>query len=247
SSCVTTLSKKSRPAHGIWGPYLGATFGDYWLNEGGQSATGALLDHIVQQHSAGGSPNAATHRKITDRIVELRQAEGLDLAGRIHVLPDFHGNRSPFADPRALGVVSGLSLEAGFDSLCKLYWRTAVGIALGVRHILDALNENGYGIDTLHVTGGHTKNPILMELYADATGCTVIEPLTEDATLLGTAMVAATAASFYPNLDAACVAMHQGGTRREPNPSAQARFEKDYKIFLEMHSQRQKLDEMLSS
>ncbi|MGL4489002.1 MAG: FGGY family carbohydrate kinase, partial [Rhizobiaceae bacterium] len=45
SSCVTTLSKKSRPAHGIWGPYLGATFGDYWLNEGGQSATGALLDH----------------------------------------------------------------------------------------------------------------------------------------------------------------------------------------------------------
>ena len=87
-----------------------------------------------------------------------------------------------------------------------------------MRHILDALNENGYGIDTLHITGGHTKNPILMELYADATGCTVIEPLTEDSTLLGTGMVAATAAGLYPTLAYACSAMHQGGARREPNP-----------------------------
>ncbi len=246
SSCVTTLSKTARPAHGIWGPYLGAALNDYWLNEGGQSATGALLDHVVRQHVAGGEPDAAMHRKITDRIMEMRQSQGLDLAARLHVLPDFHGNRSPFANPRALGVLSGLSLESGFDSLCKLYWRTAVGIALGVRHILDALNENGYGIDTLHVTGGHTRNPILMELYADATGCTVIEPLTDDATLLGTAMVAATAAGFYPSLSAACIAMHQGGSRREPNPTARSRFDKDYAIFLEMHRQRQKLDLMLA-
>ncbi len=244
SSCVTTLSKQARPAHGIWGPYFGAALSDYWLNEGGQSATGALLDHVVREHAAGGEPDAAMHRKITKRIMEMRQSEGWDLAGRLHVLPDFHGNRSPFADPRALGVISGLSLDAGFDNLCKLYWRTAVGIALGVRHILDALNENGYGIDTLHVTGGHTKNPILMELYADATGCTVIEPLTDDATLLGTAMVAATAAGLYPNLNAACTAMHQGGTRREPNLEARARFDKDYAIFLEMHRQRQVLDAM---
>ena len=244
SSCVTTLSKEARPARGIWGPYLGAALNEFWLNEGGQSATGALLDHVIRLHGAGGEPDAAMHLKITDRIMELRQEHGLDLAGRLHVLPDFHGNRSPFADPHALGVISGLSLDAGFDSLCHLYWRTAVSIALGVRHILDALNENGYGIDTLHITGGHTKNPILMELYADATGCTVIEPLTEDATLLGTGMVAATAAGLYPSLADACAAMHQGGARREPNPQARARFDLDYDIFLEMHRHRQKLDAM---
>jgi FGGY-family pentulose kinase/HAD superfamily hydrolase (TIGR01509 family) len=247
SSCVTTLSKEARPARGIWGPYLGAALNDYWLNEGGQSVTGALLDHVIRLHGAGGEPDAAMHRKITDRIMELRREHGLDLADRLHVLPDFHGNRSPFADPHALGVISGLALDAGFDSLCHLYWRTAVSIALGVRHILDALNENGYGIDTLHITGGHTKNPILMELYADATGCTVIEPLTEDATLLGTGMVAATAAGLYPSLADACAAMHQGGARREPNPKARTRFDRDYAIFLEMHRQRQKLDAMADS
>jgi FGGY-family pentulose kinase/HAD superfamily hydrolase (TIGR01509 family) len=245
SSCIMALSREARETRGIWGPYLGAALNDFWLNEGGQSATGALLDHVIRLHGSGGEPDAAMHQKITARIMEMRQTEGLDLAGRLHVLPDFHGNRSPFGDPHALGVISGLSLDAGFDSLCQLYWRTAVSIALGVRHILDALNENGYGIDTLHITGGHTKNPILMELYADATGCTVVEPLTEDATLLGTGMVAAYAAGFYPSLVEACAAMHQGGARREPNPDARKRFEKDYDIFREMHRQRQTLDKML--
>ena len=247
SSCVTALSRQARPAPGIWGPYLGAALPDYWLNEGGQSATGALLDHIIRLHGAGGDPDAAMHQKITARIMDMRQSEGRALASRLHVLPDFHGNRSPFADPHALGVISGLPMDSSFDSLCHLYWRTAVSIALGVRHILDALNENGYVIDTLHITGGHTKNPLLMELYADATGCSVIEPYADDATLLGTGMVAATAAGLYPSLAEACIAMHQGGHKREPDPAARAQFDKDYAIFLEMHRQRQTLDRMVNS
>ncbi|WP_378945365.1 FGGY-family carbohydrate kinase [Mesorhizobium sp. ANAO-SY3R2] len=242
SSCVMAMSAEPRAFAGVWGPYFGAALPCLWLSEGGQSATGALLDHVIRWHGAGGEPDAAMHRRICERIVELRAAEGLDLAGRLHVLPDFHGNRSPLADPHALGVISGLTLDASFDSLCRLYWRTAVAIALGVRHVLDALNANGYVIDTLHVTGGHTRNPLLMELYADATGCTVIEPSGGDAVLLGTAMVAAAAAGLYSNLAAACSAMHQHGHARHPNPAARTRFDCDYRVFLEMHRQRQALD-----
>ena len=219
-----------------------APVADCWLNEGGQSATGALLDHIIRWHSAGGRPSAETHRRITQRIMELRQDAGLDLGGRLHVLPDFHGNRSPLADPHAVGVISGLTLDSSFDSLCKLYWRTAVGIALGVRHILEALNARGYGIDTLHVTGGHLKNPLLMELYADAVGCKVIEPAAEDAVLLGSGMVAATAAGFYDSLRRAAEGMQQGGQERRPNPAARPRFDRDYAVFLKMHEQRRALD-----
>ena len=242
SSCVMALSAEPRPTHGVWGPYYGAVLPECWLNEGGQSATGALLDHIIRWHGAGGVPDAAMHQRITRRVMELRAAEGLDLAGRLHVLPDFHGNRTPLADPQAVGVISGLTLDSGFDSLARLYWRTAVGIALGVRHILEALNARGYGIDTLHVTGGHLKNPLLMELYADAAGCTVIEPAAEDAMLLGTGMAAATAAGLYPDLAAAAMAMQQGGCSRQPDPRARRRFDGDYRVFLEMHAQRRALD-----
>jgi FGGY-family pentulose kinase len=244
SSCVMALSAEARPTHGVWGPYYGAVLPEYWLNEGGQSATGALLDHVIRWHGAGGTPGAATHRRIVERVMELRQIEGLDFAGRLHVLPDFHGNRSPLADPQAVGVISGLTLDASFDSLCRLYWRSAVAIALGVRHILEALNERGYGIDTLHVTGGHLKNPLLMELYADAAGCTVIEPKAEDAVLLGTGMVAATAAGLFPSLVEASAAMQQGGKERRPNPAARERFDRDYRIFLQMHGQRRRLDDL---
>lgn len=245
SSCVMAFSNEARPTKGVWGPYLKAALPGCWLNEGGQSATGALLDHVIRWHGAGGEPDTAMHKKIGERVAALRDKEGHGLAGRLHVLPDFHGNRSPLADPHAVGVISGLTLDASFDSLCRLYWRAAVAIALGVRHILETLNANGYTIDTLHVTGGHTKNPLLMELYADATGCTVVEPGAEDAMLLGTGMVAATAAGLHDGLAAACVGMEQGGRTREPAAGARARFEHDYRIFLEMHRQRAALDAMV--
>lgn len=244
SSCVMALSAEARPTTGVWGPYYGAVLPGVWLNEGGQSATGALLDHIIRWHGAGGEPNTTMHHRIAARIMELRQHEGLALANRLHVLPDFHGNRSPLGDPFALGVISGLTLDSDFDSLCRLYWRTAIAIALGVRHILETLNTRGYAIDTLHVTGGHTKNAVLMELYADVTGCTVVESRAKDATLLGTAMVAATAAGLYPSLDAACLGMQQGGRERAPDAAARPQFDKDYRIFLEMLRQRQAIDAM---
>jgi FGGY-family pentulose kinase len=244
SSCVMALSAQDRPTTGVWGPYFGAVIPGVWLNEGGQSATGALLDHIISWHSAGGEPTPERHMEICRRVVALRETEGLALANRLHVLPDFHGNRSPLGDPFARGVISGLTLDSDFDSLCRLYWRTCVSIALGVRHILETLNTRGYAIDTLHVTGGHVKNPLLMELYADATGCTVVEPSAPDATLLGMAMVAANAAGLYPDLQQACAAMQQGGTSRAPNPAAQMVFDRDYTIFLEMLRQRQVIDAM---
>ena len=236
------MSPDPQPFAGVWGPYFGVALPGLWLSEGGQSATGALLDHIIRVHAAGGEPDAAMHTRIAARIGELRAAEGDGFAARLHVLPDFHGNRSPLADPHAVGVVSGLTLDSSFDSLCRLYWRTAVAIALGVRHVLEALNENGYVIDTLHITGGHTRNPLLMELYADATGCAVVEPLTDEAVLLGTGMVAATAAGLFPGLDAACAAMRQDGRTRRPDAAAAAGFERDYRVFLEMHRHRKALD-----
>lgn len=245
SSCVMALSAEDRPTAGVWGPYFGAVLPGVWLNEGGQSATGALLDHIIRWHGAGGEPTPQMHHDIAQRIMALKLHEGLALAHRLHVLPDFHGNRSPLGDPFALGVISGLTLDSDFDSLCRLYWRTAVSIALGVRHILETLNTRGYAIDTLHVTGGHTKNAVLMELYADVTGCTVVESSAKDATLLGMAMVAATAAGLYPSLDAACVAMQQGGRERAPDAAARSQFDKDYRIFLTMLAQRHAVDAMV--
>ena len=66
----------------------------------------------------------------------------------------------------------------------------------------------------------------------------------ERASGLAAAMVAATAAGLYPSLDAACIAMQQGGRERAPDAAARQHYDKDYRIFLEMLRQRQAIDAM---
>lgn len=242
STCHMALSLAPRHVPGVWGPYLGGVAPGLWLNEGGQSASGALLDHVLHWHGEGRALGADGHARLLARIAELRAAEGEAFAARLHVLPDFHGNRSPLADPNALGVISGLTLDSSLDSLARLYFRTAVAIALGTRHILDALNAKGYAIDHLHIAGGHTKNPLLMELYADTTGCQVVAPAEEDAVLLGTAIVAATAAGLQPDLASAARLMARDGTVIRPAQARRAGYDRDYRVFLAMHEQRRALD-----
>lgn len=231
SSCVMGISADNRQVPGIWGPYFGAALPGQWLWEGGQSATGALLDHVIRLFGDGGKPDARAHRDIIERIGQLRAAEGDGFAAGIHVLPDFHGNRSPLGDPHARGIITGLSLDHSFDNLCRIYWRTAVAIALGVREIVDHLRAHGRSIDTLHVIGGHRWNPLLMELYAAATGVDIREPRTDDAVLLGTAMLAAAAGGLHGDLPAACAAMAPVSTLRRPGPGAARRYDRDYETF----------------
>lgn len=37
---------------GVWGPYYNAMIPGLWLLEGGQSATGMLIDHVINTHPA---------------------------------------------------------------------------------------------------------------------------------------------------------------------------------------------------
>jgi L-ribulokinase len=244
SSCIVAFSRERKRSTGMWGPYYEAGFDNSWLVEAGQSATGALLDHLVRMHAAGGEPTAALHLRIVARIGELRETEGEEFGARIHVLPDFHGNRSPLADPYGVGVISGLTLDASFDGLCRLYWRASLGIALGIRHILETMREYGYVPDTLHVAGGHVKNTVLMELYSDVTGCAVVVPKMNEAVLLGTAMTAAVACGLHGTLASAGAAMYPGGHERLPDPARKAGYDREFRRFLAMYRHRAELERM---
>lgn len=237
STCHMAVSKQPRPTPGVWGPYFGAMLPGLWLNEGGQSATGALLEHVLDWHAEGRNLEGNRHQRVSARITELLASQGPAMAGELHVLPDFHGNRSPLADPLAKGAIHGLTLDSGFDSLARLYYATAVGIALGNRHIVDALNRSGYAIDHLHLTGGHAANRLLVQLYADAAGCCVVLPQEEDGVLLGTGVVAAAAAGLHPSLEAAGRAMVRSGETVRPDPATREFFDRRYRAFLLMHQQ----------
>ena len=54
SCCHLVVSRKPVMVPGVWGPYFGAMLPDWWLNEGGQSAAGSLIDWTLRQSRMAG-------------------------------------------------------------------------------------------------------------------------------------------------------------------------------------------------
>jgi FGGY-family pentulose kinase len=249
STCHMGVSREPRYIPGIWGPYWSAMVPGWWLTEGGQSATGALLDYVIDTHAEGAPLKAEAKAKGTHaaallnaRLDAMAREQGAPfpaaLARDLHVLPDHHGNRSPRADPTLRGMVSGLKLTEGRDPLALLYLATIQGIALGTRHILETMRAHGYRITTLVATGGDAKNPVFLREHADATGCRVVLPKEPEAVLLGSAMLGAVASGARASIEDAMRTMSASDRVVAPagGGGETARyFDAKYAVFLRMH------------
>ncbi|EMS66802.1 FGGY carbohydrate kinase domain-containing protein [Triticum urartu] len=126
---------------------------EFWLTECGQSATGALLDYIVQNHAAApllvnqaASQSMSIYELMNKILLSMAHEQNMPFLSALsqdtHVLPDFHGNRSPVADPKSKGVICGLTLDTSEKHLALLYLATIQGIAYGCPIILPRENEN---------------------------------------------------------------------------------------------------------
>ena len=243
SSCHMAVSKEPRFVPGVWGPYYSAMVPGFWLTEGGQSATGSLIDHIVMTHARGPELTrdalaaGTTVYALLNAVLERLAPKGSHaLTQELHVLPDFHGNRSPRADPTLRGMVSGLKLTDTVESLALLYLATIQGIAHGTRHILSALAGQGYRIDTLLACGGDIKNPVFVREHADVTGCRIVLPREPESVLLGSALLGAVASGHQPSLLHAMGAMSGSSAVVTPTHGEVARYhEKKHQVFLRLY------------
>ena len=128
------LSSSPTLVSGVWGPFWSAVLPDSWLMEGGQSSTGGLLDHVMTSHpsytslvSLATEAGASVFQVLEQRLDTLSGSAGghvAQLTRDLHVWPDYHGNRSPLADPSIKGAVVGLTLQADLDSLALYYLAT---------------------------------------------------------------------------------------------------------------------------
>ncbi|GMY35414.1 FGGY carbohydrate kinase domain-containing protein isoform X2 [Fagus crenata] len=251
STCHMAISRSKLFIPGVWGPFWSAMVPEYWLTEGGQSATGALLDHVIENHVA--SPhlaNRAASRNISvfellnkmleTMMLDLKRPFLAALTEDIHVLPDFHGNRSPIADPKSKGMVCGFTLDTSEKQLALLYLATVQGIAYGTRHIVEHCNAHGHNIDTILACGGLAKNPLFIQVHADIIGCPIILPRESESVLLGAAILGAVGARKFSSLNEAMRAMNAAGQVIHPSqdPKVKKFHDAKYRIFRELYEQQ---------
>jgi len=64
-----------------------------------------------------------------------------ELTRDLHVWPDFHGNRSPIADPTLKGSISGLTIDSSVQNLALVYLATVQAVAYGTKHIVQQMEK----------------------------------------------------------------------------------------------------------
>ena len=209
SACSMASTKEPVFVNGVWGPYFSAMIPGLWLNEGGQSAAGAAIDHLVEMHPAAGKAKA--HAQAAglslvawlDRQVQSKSknlSDAIDLAGNIHVVPEFLGNRSPFAEPDARAIIAGLGLENNVESLLSQYVAGLSGIGYGLKQLLNKFASKGIDIKLIVASGGAAHSSLVCQILADATETSVSLSNTTEPVLLGSAMLAAVASGHCSGL-----------------------------------------------
>lgn len=244
SSCHIVVSRKPRFMPGIWGPYYSAMIPGMWLVEGGQSATGSLIDFTIRENSAFESIKQNSEKEgitiyqyLNNIIDDIKQSQnkGPEIVKDINILPYFYGNRSPRADPTLNGVVSGLALATDIGTVARKYYATIQAIAYGTRHIIEVMNKHGYKIRKIHACGGGTKNPLWLQEHADITECEIVIPKESEAVVLGSAILAAIGAGKYSSVPDAMAQMSSPGERFLPKKRYAQFHRRKYKVFQQMY------------
>lgn len=244
------------------------------LLEGGQSATGSLLAQVVRHHvyyttvynpAGDAAKAAAAYAHLEEALEALARERGVErvalLARDVHIVPDFHGNRSPLADATRVGAVSGLRLLAPGELLadaCVTLLAAVQALAYGTRHILETLAQHGAPAPrVLLACGGLARSRLFLQTHADATGCVVASAAEEQAVLVGAAIAARCAhetrglslseSERGARLAAAMSAMGRTKEAFAPDAALRAFHEAKYRVFRAMQDDQRKYQQAMAA
>jgi D-ribulokinase len=229
SSCTMTSTSKPAFVPGVWGPYYSAMVPGMWLNEGGQSAAGAAIDHLLSFHPAAAEARELSKRiglplpvLLADRAAQKagQPSDAVKLVAGMHVVPEFLGNRAPFADPHARAVIAGLDMERDIDSLVALYVASLCGIGYGLRQIIDTQADAGVTIDNIVISGGAGQHDFVRQMLADASGKPVVATKAEEPVLLGAAILGAVAGGLFADMREAMTKLSSAEETYKPTQGA---------------------------
>jgi L-ribulokinase len=196
SSCdcgVVSSGKAVPDIPGICGIVKGAILPGFYGIEAGQSAVGDIFKWWVEVVCGG---DGALHAALTAEAAKQRPGQSGLLA-----LDWNNGNRNILVDQLLTGLVLGQTL---YTTKAEIYRALIEATAFGARAILERTKEYGVPVDRIVCAGGIAeKNPMLMQIYADITGCTMQVSGSSQACALGAAIAAAVLAGAHKDFPTA--------------------------------------------
>jgi L-ribulokinase len=228
--CVVKADKRVQDIPGICGIVKGAILPGYYGIEAGQSAVGDIFNWWVEVVCEG---DTGLHAKLTKEATAQRPGQngliGLDWN---------NGNRTILVDTRLSGVILGQTLHT---TRADIYRALIEATAFGARVIIERIREYGVPIDRVVCCGGVAeKNPLLMQIYADVTGCTMHIAGSAQTCALGSAISAAVLAGPKAGGYADFQSAQKGMTslkpaKYQPIPENEAVYNRLYALYRQMH------------
>jgi FGGY-family pentulose kinase len=235
-----TLGQSASPFHakGIFGTYTDAVLPGQYTVEGGQVSTGSVVKWFKDNY-CGNEANIAAERGVDIYTVLTELADKVPPGSEgLIVLDYWQGNRTPYVDPEARGIIRGLSLK---HTTGHLFRAIMEGIAYGTEHILRTFADNGYVVQEMVAAGGPTQSALWMQIHADVSNVPIILPKVPDGPALGSAILGAVAAGLFPDIQSAAKQMVQARSRIEPDPATHEAYRFYVDQYINTYPQLQSL------
>ena len=131
-----------------------------FMPNGCMSTGGSALNWFAREVAGGHAIEGLTIHQALDRLAEARPAG----ADGLVISPYFLGEKTPIHDPRARGVIDGLTLSHDVGHV----WRALLeSYAYAIAHHVEVLNEIGHRTERFIVSDGGANSRVWMQIVAD--------------------------------------------------------------------------------
>ena len=223
---VVPASRKVKDIPGICGIVKGAILPGFFGIEAGQSAVGDIFKWWIESVCEGSDALYASLAK---------EAAKLEPGGSGLLALDWNnGNRTVLVDPMLSGLLLGTTLHT---TKAEIYRALIEATAFGARTIIERIEAYGVPVKRIVCAGGIAeKNPLLMQIYADVTGRTMLVAGSSQACALGAAVSAAVLAGVFKDFPAAQKAMTSlKNIEYKPRPAARKTYNRLFALYQNLH------------
>lgn len=116
-------------------------------------------------------------------------------------LPYLTGERTPYPDPDARGVLFGLTRRTDRNAVARAVLE---GVAYGLRDSFEIMQEMKLPIREVRASGGGARSSIWRHILADVTGHMHVTIGVDEGPALGVALLAGVGAGIYNSVEEAC-------------------------------------------